>query len=46
LWTINGGSPGNAPRWRSSNVGLRAEVSAIDSPSQPNPLLSHRTRIG
>jgi hypothetical protein len=43
---ISGGIPGNAPRWRSSNVGLRAEVSAIDSPSHPKPLLSHSTWMG
>ena len=43
---IRAGIPGKAPRWRSSKVGLRAEVSAMDSPSQPRPLVSHSTWMG
>src|SRR5437016_8870297 len=38
--------PGKQPRRRSSRLGLVAEVIAIESPSQPRPVVSHMTLIG
>ena len=41
-----GGMPGSEPRSRSSSDGLVAAVIAIESPSQPSPLVSQRTCSG
>jgi hypothetical protein len=43
---MTGGIPGMDPRSRSSRLGLVAAVKAIESPSQPSPLVIHSTLTG